>query len=78
MIARGSRSIRCTPIIFVVNLEIGYLTPPIGLNLFVSATLFSKPIGFVMRSAASFTAIMLVGLVLITWSEPIAGGIPRC
>lgn len=64
-------------IIFVVNLEIGYLTPPIGLNLFVSATLFSKPIGFVMRSVASFTAIMLVGLVLITWSEPIAGGIPR-
>ena len=64
-------------IIFVVNLEIGYLTPPIGLNLFVSATLFSKPIGYVMRSVASFTLIMLFGLVLITWAEPIAGGLPR-
>jgi C4-dicarboxylate transporter DctM subunit len=64
-------------IIFVVNLEIGYLTPPIGLNLFVSATLFSKPIGFVIRAVASFTAIMLLGLVIITWAEPIAGGIPR-
>lgn len=64
-------------IIFVVNLEIGYLTPPIGLNLFVSATLFSKPIGFVMRSVAVFTGLMLLGLMLITWSEPIAGGLPR-
>ena len=64
-------------IIFVVNLEIGYLTPPIGLNLFVSATLFSKPIGFVMRSVATFTLLMLVGLMIITWSEPTAGGLPR-
>jgi len=64
-------------IIFVVNLEIGYLTPPIGLNLFVSATLFNRPIGFVMRSVAIFTGLMLFGLMLITWSEPLAGGLPR-
>jgi C4-dicarboxylate transporter DctM subunit len=64
-------------IIFVVNLEIGYLTPPIGLNLFVSASLFKKPIGFVIRAIAVFTAVMLFGLALITWYEPIAGGLPR-
>lgn len=64
-------------IIFVVNLEIGYLTPPIGLNLFVSATLFKKPIGHVMRSVVVFTVLMLAGLMLITWFEPIAGGLPR-
>jgi C4-dicarboxylate transporter DctM subunit len=64
-------------IIFVVNLEIGYLTPPIGLNLFVSASLFKKPIGFVIRSIAAFTGVMLLGLALITWYEPIAGGLPR-
>ena len=64
-------------IIFVVNLEIGYLTPPIGLNLFVSASLFKKPIGFVIRSIVAFTGMMLIGLALITWYEPIAGGLPR-
>ncbi len=64
-------------IIFVVNLEIGYLTPPIGLNLFVSASLFKRPIGFVIRSVAVFTGLMLIGLTLITWIEPIAGGLPR-
>ena len=31
-------------IVFIVNLEIGYLTPPLGLNLFVASTLFKKPI----------------------------------
>ena len=64
-------------IIFVVNLEIGYLTPPIGLNLFVSATLFKKSIGYVMKSVVAFTLLMLVGLMLITWFEPISGGLPR-
>lgn len=64
-------------IIFVVNLEIGYLTPPIGLNLFVSSSLFRKPIGFVMKSVLAFTLLMLCGLMLITWFEPISGGLPR-
>ena len=64
-------------IIFVVNLEIGYLTPPIGINLFVSATLFKRPIGFVMKSVVTFMLLMLVGLMLITWFEPISGGLPR-
>lgn len=64
-------------IIFVVNLEIGYLTPPIGMNLFVSASLFEKPVGLVIRAVAPFTALMLVGLMLITAYEPIAGGLPR-
>ncbi len=64
-------------IIFVVNLEIGYLTPPIGLNLFVSATLFDKPIGAVMRSVLPFITLMLFGLALITWFEPASVGLVR-
>ncbi len=64
-------------IIFVVNLEIGYLTPPIGLNLFVSATLFRQPIGVVARSVLKFTGIMLLGLFLITWWEPLSLGLGR-
>jgi C4-dicarboxylate transporter DctM subunit len=54
-------------IIFIVNLEIGYLTPPVGLNLFVSSTLFKKDLGFVIRAVLPSLAIMLGSLLVITW-----------
>ena len=64
-------------IIFVVNLEIGYLTPPIGLNLFVSASLFDRSIGYIIRSVIPFTLLMLVGLAIVTWFEPASVGVVR-
>lgn len=54
-------------IIFIVNLEIGYLTPPVGLNLFVSSSLFKKGLGFVIRAVVPTVGIMLASLVVITW-----------
>jgi C4-dicarboxylate transporter DctM subunit len=54
-------------IIFIVNLEIGYLTPPVGLNLFVSSTLFKKSLGFVIRSILPTLVIMLGSLMVVTW-----------
>lgn len=54
-------------IIFIVNLEIGYLTPPVGLNLFVSSSLFKKSLGFVIRAVVPTLTIMLVSLLAITW-----------
>ncbi len=54
-------------IIFIVNLEIGYLTPPVGLNLFVSSSLFKKGLGFVIRAVVPTVAIMLGSLVVVTW-----------
>jgi C4-dicarboxylate transporter, DctM subunit len=54
-------------IIFIVNLEIGYLLPPMGLNLYVSATLFREPIGFITRSVVPFILTMIVGLMVITY-----------
>ena len=53
-------------IIFIVNLEIGYLTPPLGLNLFVASSVFDKPILKVIKSVIPFTLLMLLALVLIT------------
>jgi C4-dicarboxylate transporter DctM subunit len=53
--------------IFIVNLEIGYLTPPIGLNLFVAGTLFKKGLGEVVRSVLPFLGMMLVCLMVITY-----------
>ncbi|MBC8068237.1 MAG: TRAP transporter large permease [Deltaproteobacteria bacterium] len=61
-------------IIFIVNLEIGYLTPPIGLNLFVASSVFNKPIGEVIRAVIPFILVMMVGLVVVTYVPSIALG----
>lgn len=61
--------------IFIVNLEIGYLTPPIGLNLFVSSTLFKKGIGEVVRSVIPFMLLMVVCLMAITYIPTISLGL---
>ncbi len=52
-------------IIFIVNLELGYLTPPMGINLFVSSTVFGRPVVQVMKASAPFLLLMLLCLVLI-------------
>jgi len=62
-------------IIFIVNLEIGYLTPPVGLNLFVSSSLFKKGLGFVIRAVVPTVTIMLVSLVAITWVPSMSLGL---
>lgn len=54
-------------IIFLTNLEIGYLTPPVGLNLFISSLRFGKPVFTVVRSVLPFGLILLVALALITY-----------
>jgi C4-dicarboxylate transporter DctM subunit len=54
-------------VIFIVNLEIGYLTPPLGLNLFVAMTVFRQSAGEVIRAVLPFIAIMIVGLGLVTY-----------
>jgi C4-dicarboxylate transporter DctM subunit len=59
-------------IVFIVNLEIGYLTPPVGLNLFVSSTLFKKSIGYVIRAVAPTLLIMLFALAIITRFDALA------
>jgi len=59
-------------ILFIVNLEIGYLTPPMGINLFVSASLFNKPLGTVIKGTLPFMLILLLGLVLIVAIPPIS------
>lgn len=54
-------------IIFIVNLEIGYLTPPLGINLFVASSVFGKPLLQTIRAALPFTLILLVALGLIIY-----------
>jgi len=54
-------------VIFIANLELGYLTPPVGLNLFLSAFRFEKPLVDVYRSTVAFFVILLLVVLLITY-----------
>ncbi|MBI4040477.1 MAG: TRAP transporter large permease [Deltaproteobacteria bacterium] len=54
-------------IIFLTNLEIGYLTPPVGINLFISSMRFGKSILSLYRSTLPFLVILLIGLLMITY-----------
>lgn len=54
-------------IIFIANLQIGYFTPPIGMNLFIASYRFNKPIVELYTATLPFMAVLLVVLVLITY-----------
>jgi C4-dicarboxylate transporter DctM subunit len=59
-------------LIMILNLEIGYLTPPVGLNLIVAMSAFKQPFGLLARSALPFIALMLFALVIVIWQPWIA------
>jgi C4-dicarboxylate transporter DctM subunit len=54
-------------IIMVVNLEMGYLTPPLGLNLIVAMTVFKEEFWTICRAVLPFLAMMLAGLMLVSF-----------
>jgi len=54
-------------VIFLANLELGYLTPPVGMNLCLSAYRFRKPMTEIYRSTWTFYLILLAGVLLITY-----------
>ena len=54
-------------IIFLANLELGYLTPPVGMNLFISAMRFKKSLPYVYRSVFPLLLVRIPGVLLITY-----------
>lgn len=64
-------------IIMVVNLEIGMVTPPVGLNLFVTAGITKMSIGQVVRAALPWLMILLVYLVFITYVPAVSLWLPN-
>jgi tripartite ATP-independent transporter DctM subunit len=54
-------------VIFLLNLEVGYLHPPVGLNLFITSLKFKRPITEVMWATIPFLVTMLVALLVITY-----------
>ncbi len=64
-------------IIMVVNMEIGMLTPPVGLNLFVTAGITGESIGWVIKAALPWLCILLFFLVCITYIPQISLFLPE-
>jgi len=64
-------------IIMVVNMEIGMITPPVGLNLFVTAGVAGMSMMGVVRAALPFLAIMFVFLIIITYVPWISTVLPN-
>jgi len=54
-------------IIFVANLELGYITPPVGLNLFLASYRFKRPLLEVARASLPLLAILAIAVLLITY-----------
>jgi C4-dicarboxylate transporter DctM subunit len=54
-------------IVFLTNLEIGYITPPVGINLFISSFRFEKPVLSLYKASVPYLILMLIALMIITY-----------
>jgi C4-dicarboxylate transporter DctM subunit len=64
-------------IVFLANLELGYLTPPVGMNLFLSSYRFGKPLPEVYRAIIPILLVLLVGVLAITYIPVLTTYLPR-
>jgi tripartite ATP-independent transporter DctM subunit len=64
-------------IVFLLNLEIGYMTPPVGLNLFISSFRFNKPITQLYRSVLPFIGLLGVALIIVTYIPSLSTWLPN-
>lgn len=54
-------------IVFLTNLEIGYITPPVGINLFISSFRFNRPVIELYRVSIPYLILMVIALIIITY-----------
>jgi C4-dicarboxylate transporter DctM subunit len=59
-------------IIFLANMQIGYITPPVGMKLFISSHRFERPVIEVYRATIPFFIILLISVLLITYVPAIS------
>jgi len=64
-------------VIFLANLELGYLTPPVGVNLFYAATRFNRPIAEVCRSVMPLLPVLALGVLAITYLPWLSTALPN-
>jgi len=61
-------------IIFLLNLEIGYMTPPLGLNLFLSSRRFNAPLGKLYAATFKFWLLLICALIAVTYIPGLVRG----
>jgi len=54
-------------IIFLANLELGYLTPPVGINLFLASYRFNQPLAHIYKVVIPFLLVLLAAVLVITY-----------
>ncbi len=59
-------------VIMITNLEIGYLTPPLGLNLIVAMTAFKEDFWLIAKSVVPFLVLMIIGLLIVTFTPSLS------
>ena len=64
-------------IIFLANMELGYLTPPVGLNLLMSSYRFKKSVPEVLHSVLPVVLVLTLGVLLITYIPALTTALPR-
>ncbi len=64
-------------IVFVANMEIGYLMPPVATNLFVASAVFDRPLGYMAKAVAPTLALLCLALVALTFLPTLATGLVR-
>ena len=64
-------------IIFLANMELGLLTPTVGINIFLSSYRFGKPVLQVSRAVIPMQCLLVIGLLLITYLPPLTTFLPR-
>ncbi len=62
-------------VIFLANLELGYLTPPIGMNLFLSSLRFQKPLYDIWKTVIPFLIVFIIWVLMITYIPAISVGV---
>lgn len=63
-------------IVFMANLQLGYLTPPVGMNLFLAAYRFDKPLPEIYRAVIPMLIVLLVSVLLITYIPALTTFLP--
>jgi len=63
--------------LFLLNLEIGYMTPPLGLNLFLASRRFDKPLPQLYRAVLPFWLLLLAALMVVTYCPTLSLWLPR-
>jgi len=64
-------------ILFLANMEMGFLAPPAGMNIYFASAMFGKPIRYVARAVLPAVLAIFMGTLVISWFPILSTGLPR-